>query len=312
MTSLTPPVLPVSLIIVSDYLTDDGDAELRRALRAYGRDANGIPAEIVVMLPTGHASGIENDPLISHLGTSVTIAAHNSHESSQLKDAGLNHCSHQLVAVVEADCLPRPGWLATLYTSLVQRPQVEAISGRTSYGDETMMKRVMSLLDRGFLECRDGQGRIAHVSNNGALYKRPLLERYPYEAKLGPFVSAHVRQNAMIHDGVVMDLDARAVSIHAYEGLPFLWDVRRNKGYQHARMKLRKAPDRNRLSAALSAVAASFNENRRTAKAVGSQFCRPADWPLFWAMMVLLRVPEFAGALAAGSDADFMASTKYR
>ena len=312
MTSLTPPVLPVSLIIVSDYLTEDGDAELRRALKAYGRDAYGVPAEIIVMLPADHASGIESDPLLSKLGTAVLVATHNSAESSQLKDAGLAHCRNELVAVVEADCLTRPGWLATLYTSLVQRPDVGAISGRTSYGDETMMKRVMSLLDRGFLECRDVQGRIVHVSNNGALYKRSLLERYPYEAKLGPFVSAHVRQNAMIRDGIVMDLDARAVSIHAYEGLPFLWDVRRNKGYQHAQMKLRKAPCRNRLSTALSAVAASFNENRRTAKAVGSQFCRPADWPLFWAMMVLLRVPEFAGALAAGSATDFMASTKYR
>lgn len=312
MTSLTPPVLPVSLIIVSDYLTEDGDAELRRALRAYGRDANGVPAEIIVMLPTDHASGIKSDPLVSEPGTAVIIATHNSAESSQLKDAGLAHCSYELVAVVEADCVTRPGWLATLYTSLVQKPGVDAISGRTSYGEETMMKRVMSLLDRGFLECRDRQGRIAHVSNNGALYRRALLERYPYEPNLGPFVSAHVRQNAMIRDGVVMDLDARAVSIHAYEGLPFLWDVRRNKGFQHAQMKLRKAPGRNRLSAALSAVAASFNENRRTAKAVGNQFCHPADWPLFWTMMILLRIPEFAGALAAGNTADFMASTKYR
>ena len=84
------PVLPVSLIIVSDYLTEDGDAELRQALRAYGRDANGIPAEIVVMLPTGHASGIENDPLISHLGMSGNL---------RLVEIGLPAAKHEHVDI---------------------------------------------------------------------------------------------------------------------------------------------------------------------------------------------------------------------
>jgi hypothetical protein len=40
----TIPILPISLIVVSDYLTADGDEELRRALRAYAQDARGVLA----------------------------------------------------------------------------------------------------------------------------------------------------------------------------------------------------------------------------------------------------------------------------
>ncbi|MEW9834153.1 glycosyltransferase [Mesorhizobium marinum] len=314
MTEVTSPVLPVSLIIVSDYATADGDGELRLALQAYGRDPEGIPAEIVVMLPTGRSFRPDEDPDLAEIAAAaaIIVVTHDSEESSQLKDAGLAHCRHDVVAVVEADCLPRPGWLATLFSSFAMMPEAEAISGRTSYGDDSMMKRVFSLLDRGFLECRDPDGRITHVSNNGALYRRTMLERFPYEPNLGPFISAHLRQHAMVREGIVVELDARALSNHAYEGLPFLWDLRRNKGFQHAQMKLRKAPERGRLGAALSAVMASFNENRRTARAVGRDFCRPGDWPLFWVMMFLVRIPEFAGAIATDDTAGFMASTKYR
>jgi len=308
------PVLPVSLIMVSDYLTPDGDEELRRSLRAYANDPRGVPGEIIIMLPkgTGPAIAAEFGGKSAFLCPSVIVATHDSDESSQLKDAALAYCRFDLVAVVEADCMPRPGWLAILHEAVERTPAIEAISGRTSYGEQSMMLRVMSLLDRGFIERRDRHGRIIHVSNNGALYRRSVLERYRFEANHGPFVSSHLRQHAMLDDGVRMEIATEAVSIHTYEGLPFIWDVRRNKGYQYARMELRKPRRRSRLGLALRAVATSFKENRQTAQAVGGEFCRRVDWPLFWMMMLLVRLPEFSGALAAGDPATFKTSTHYR
>lgn len=308
MDHIRPPVLPISLIVVSDYLSDDGDGELRQSLQAYLHDRAGVPAEIIVILPAGStfSYGVDaGEP-------SVVIVTHDSDESSQLKDAALPYCHHQLIAVVEADCLPQPGWMATLHKALDENPAVAAVSGRTSYGNGSMMKRVMSLLDRGFIECRDRHGKVIHVSSNGAIYRRALLERYRFQPGQGPFVSAHIRQDAMNEDDVALAVDPRAVSIHAYEGLGFIWDVRRNKGYQFALMKLRKRSDRSRMGLAVSAVMASFRENRRTIDAVGDQFCYAADWPLLWLMMLAVRVPEFVGALAAGDPAAFKASTRYR
>jgi len=314
LTENATPVLPVSLIIVSDYLTPDGDGELRRALQAYAQDKHGVPDEIIIMLPHGHASSIEAElsgkPAYSC--PSVIVATHDSDESSQLKDAALAHCRYDLVAVVEADCLTRPGWLAILYEAVVKNPEIDAISGRTLYDHDTMMRRVMSLLDRGFIERRNRNGQIIHISNNGALYRRPILERYRFEADHGPFVSSHLRQQAMLRDGVTMEVATEAISIHAYEGPAFIWDVRRNKGYQYARMDLLTKGQRSRLGLACRAVKTSFKENRQTAQAVGKSFCRWTDWPLFWAMMLLVRIPEFTGALAACDPAAFKASTHYR
>ncbi|UVK41471.1 glycosyltransferase [Mesorhizobium sp. AR10] len=300
--------------MVSDYLTADGDDELRRSLRAYAQDERGVPGEIVIMLPRGHTSGIEADlsGKAAFLCPLVIVATHDSDESSQLKDAALAHCRYDLVAVVEADCLPRPGWLEALHETFEKNPKLDAVSGRTSYGEETMMKRVMSLLDRGFIERRNRHGQVIHASNNGALYRRPVLERYRFEANHGPFVSSHLRQHAMLRDGVAMEVATGAVSIHAYEGLGFIWDVRRNKGYQFARMLLRRKNHLSRIGLAVRAVATSFKENRQTAQAVGKDFCRWTDWPLFWAMMLLVRIPEFSGALAADDPASFKASTHYR
>ena len=308
MDNMKPAVLPISLIVVSDYLSADGDGELRQSLQAYLYDRAGVPAEIIVMLPAESTFSYSSGPG----EPSVVLVTHDSDESSQLKDAALPYCHQPLIAVVEADCLPQPGWMATLHKTLDDNPTVAAVSGRTSYGDGSMMKRVMSLLDRGFIECRDRRGKVIHVSSNGAIYRHALLERYRFRPGQGPFVSAHIRQDAMNEDNVEFAVDPRAVSIHAYDGLGFIWDVRRNKGYQFALMKLRKRRDRSRLGLAVSAVMASFRENHRTIDAVGDQFCRPSDRPLLWLMMLAVRVPEFVGALAAADPVAFKASTRYR
>jgi hypothetical protein len=302
--------LPVSLIIVSDYLSVDGPEELVRSLRAYARDPAGVPDEIVVMLPEGHTFEVEQA-----LGASappvIVIRTLASDDSSRLRDAGLAHCRHALVAVVEADCLPRPGWLRTLFDVMREDATIEVMSGRTSYGNETMMKRVMTLLDRGFIEQRDGQGRIVHASNNGALYRREVLEKYKFRIGEGAFVAAHQRQHAMVRDGVRMELDPDAVSIHAYEGWRFIWDVRLNKGFQYARMEMAKASSRRPGPAlALRVAWISFKDNRRTIRTVGRS-CRWTDRPLLWCMMLVVRAPEFLGALAAGDPARFAASTRY-
>ena len=306
------PVLPVSLIVVSDYVAEGNDEELRRSLWAYAADPAGVPAEIIVMAPAGFDIALPAFPESAPDQSPIFVHTHATDESSQLKDAGLAHCRHALVAVVEADCLPEPGWLKALTDAMQDDASIDVVSGRTIYGRDGMLLRVMSLMDRGFIEPRS-RGQIIHVSNNGALYRRDILERYKYEAGCGPFVSAHLRQQAMLADGVTMAIAPAAVSVHAFGGWKFLWDVRRNKGYQFARMMvLRQKPAQTKLGLALHAIGFSFRSDRRTALAVWGNYCKWSDWPLFVAMMFAVRVPEFLGALAAHDPEAFKASTAYR
>jgi hypothetical protein len=75
-------------------------------------------------------------------------------------------------------------------------PDLDVVSGRTVYGMDSATLRVATLLDRGYIERRHG-GRFTHVSNNGALYRRHVLERYPFPDEANPFVSAELRHVAM-------------------------------------------------------------------------------------------------------------------
>ena len=88
--------------------------------------------------------------------------------------------------------------------------------------------------------------------------------------------------------------------------------MRRKKGFQFALMKLRKRGNRSRLGLAVSEMMASFRKNHRTARSLGDQFCRAIDWLLLWFMMLMVRVPEFVGALATAGQAAFKASAHYR
>ncbi|TGQ45904.1 hypothetical protein EN859_006065 [Mesorhizobium sp. M00.F.Ca.ET.216.01.1.1] len=48
---------------------------------------------------------------------------------------------------------------------------------------------------------------------------------------------------------------------------------------------------------------------KRQCKREARSFVRGTVWPLFWAMMLLVRAPEFTGAFAAGDPAAFEAPT---
>jgi len=63
-----------------------------------------------------------------------------------------------------------------------------------------MWRRCLSLVDRAFDDFR--RARLTpHVSNNGALYRRHVLERFPYPEAATPFLSSRLRNRAMYEAG---------------------------------------------------------------------------------------------------------------
>ena len=84
---------------------------------------------------------------------------------------------------------------------------------QTSYREGSMTMWGISVLDRGFIECRDRYGNAIHVSSSSDIYRRLLLERYRFQPGPGPFVSAHVRHDVMNEDGIEIAVGTRAVSV---------------------------------------------------------------------------------------------------
>jgi hypothetical protein len=304
------PQLPVSLIVVSDYEAGGKTwADERAAVSAFLADTNGAPAEIVIM----EAKGPDQvPPDIAALAPRVQVYFADTKRSAGLKDAGLAHCTQDLVAVIEADCLPEPGWLKLLYDGMRGDPALDAVSSLTTYGARTSLLRVMSLLDRGFIAEKDGRGRFMHVANNGALYRRHVLKRFPYPDDPSPFVSAELRLVEMQRAGIRIGLEPRARMRHAYGGPAFIADVRRNKGYQAARIVMARGRPATRVRLVMRTVGRNIRNDIAAISAASGYFLKWWDWPLLIAMMLVLRGPEIQGALKAGQPEAFAKTTSYR
>ncbi len=307
-----PRILPLSLVVVSDYEAGEKTwSDELVAVKTFLSDPEAVPAEILVMegrLP-GEEPPTPPDTLTRHEAVKVHFG--NSDRSAELKDLGSRLAKHDLVAVVEADCVPTPGWLARLADAMAAAPSLDVVSGPTIYPGEGMLIRVLTVLDRGYLEAPQYSGGWQHVSNNGALYRRECLLDFPYPGDLSPFVSAERRNRAMREAGLKSGFAPKAISYHAFGGWPFVIDVRRNKGFQYARTLLRRervaqpmqALDRIRV--AFLAVRHSIAADAASVRWVARHHLRLWDWPFLVGLFLVVRLPELFGALASSDEHTF-------
>lgn len=297
--------MSVSVIVVSDF---EGGGQRswrseREILEALARQDIRQPFEVLLVESERYRNATP-----SHLGDiypGLRIIYAPETQSARLKDFGVSQVSAEFVAVLEADCLPNPSWLRVLVDALRQRPDVSAVSGRTNYGNETMYRRVLSLVDRSFDDLGQA-GVTAGISNNGALYRRSLLLRFPYPPAITPFTSARLRMNAMRQAGHLFFFEPAAVMRHAIGGWGFIRDFRRHTGYSdmfcHQTRGLRSIP---RLS---------WRRRRREARdclRLGSSYLRWYDWPLTAALLATAPVLELPGMLDALRERASIPKTSY-
>lgn len=296
----------VSVIIVADF--EDGGQRSwhneRKILEALARQDIGQPFEVILIESEQYRDAGPRDLADICAGLRIVYAPET--QSARLKDFGVGQANAELVAVLEADCLPNPSWLRVLVDVLRERPDVAAVSGRTNYGDETMYRRSLSLVDRSFDDLgRPGVTRF--VSNNAALYRRSLLLRFPYPPAITPFTSARLRVQAMRQAGHVFFFEPAAVVRHAIGGWGFIRDYRRHTGYSdmigHRARGLRSIPGllwRRRRGEA------------RDCLRLGSIYLRWYDWPLTVALLATAPVLELPGMLDALRERAAIPKTSYR
>lgn len=307
--------LPISLVIVSDF--EDGPktwADEDECLRRCMTDPAGVPSHVVIA--ASEADRETPPPDWSAYPAEIDIIYVDSTASGVLKNAAIPHTRHDLVAVVEADCDAQPGWLAGLYNTYLEDTSVDVVSGRTLYDPTSAMRRVAALYDRGYLEERLFDGSAKHISNNGALYKRDFLERYPYDDDESPFTSAAKRQALAQREGARYALAPDAIQHHAYGGLPFIMDVRRNKGLQWQQMMqhLSGHPPKGLTKPwwIIRMVLGGLRADCRLLTRSFSNYCKPVDLPLALVFPFFIRFPEIHGALYAQNGHTSIPDTHYR
>ena len=228
----------ISVVIVSDYERTSTRTwqDERLLLEALARQDIDEPFEVLLIMDS-ELRGSLPDSVLKIVPGLKTIFL-NERKSSKLKDYGVKQATTEYVAVLEADCVPCLEWLRLLSHVLRTREDVSVVSGRTWYGQGTMLKRSLSLLDRGFDDLGQS-GSTIHVSNNGALYRRAVLAQFPYPDAITPFYSAGLRNQSMVQAGHRFYFEREAVMRHAIGGWHFVKDFRRNSGY--SAMMLRAA-----------------------------------------------------------------------
>lgn len=227
-------------------------------------------------------------------------------QSSKLKDIGVQHTTSEYVAVFEADCQPNIIWLRVLYNILNNNPNISVVSGRTGYGENTMYKRVLTVLDRSF----DHLGKAdvtTHISNNGALYRRNILEKYPYPDILSPFLSSRMRTHSMLQDGIQFYFDPQAFMHHAIGGISFIYDFRRNTGFAD----MMKQSD-IRYSKIPYLLWKRSKREVHDCLRVGSKYLKWYDWPFLLFFILLAPSLQIPGMIEAVQGKKAPSNTAYR
>jgi hypothetical protein len=110
--------------------------------------------------------------------------------------------------------------------------------------------------------------------------------------------------------GIRLVVEVGAYLVHAYRGWSFVFDVRRNKGFQAASISSNGKPDHS-LRLAYLGVRRCFSDDLQSVRRSARYFLKWRDWPLLILMMIVLRIPEFIGARYAGDPDLFQARTSY-
>ena len=305
----------ISVIVVSDYGGPGPKnwAEERTVLEAFAAQDLAEPFQIILV---DHERNRARCPAeLTRIAPHTTVLFTPHTRASDLKNAAFALCDGALVALVDADCVPAPDWLRLLVRTLDGVPDVDVVSGRTTYGQSTSLRRVLALLDRAWMDTGCA-GPIGHISNNGALYRHELLAQFPYPDVENAFLVPRVRDRAMFASGIRAYFEPRAAMAHAFHGLGFAIDVRRNlafaDGYQYRPARSARTTHTLLWRTLVALTRDRFATEWRDCLRVGRHYLRWYDWPLALGLLVALRLFEAPAALAALRGAPRLARTSFR
>jgi hypothetical protein len=280
----------ISVVVVSDY--DFGktwDCE-QQILLALSKQDISHPFEIILVENSDQSASI---PAKIREIANLKIVFTDLTDSSSMKDFGVQQAVGELIAVIEADCIPNQQWLRLLYEFL-NGSFYHVVSGRTVYGNDSTWKRVLTVMDRSF-DVKPEAGATEHISNNGALYRRKLLEAFPYPKTATPFLSSRERLDRIRQTPCAFGFEPRAIMTHAIGGLEFLNDFRRNTGY--ADMMCHPTQNYTQIP---KLMLERFRREVRDCLREGPRYLRWYDWPLLIFLQILvpfLTVPGMIDAL---------------
>jgi hypothetical protein len=298
----------VSVLVVSDYggrQSEDWDY-LRATLAGLRAQSCDEPFEVLLVDSAPAEEPMPPDVAQILPGLGVLRGAGES--SCGLLNRAVETAAGEIVALLDGDCAPVPGWLAAGLAALGSDPNAVAVSGRTVYPDRGFSYRVLGALSRSFLD-PGGPGPTRFISNNNAIVRRRALLAHP----LGPpprALAARLQTEAIRLDGGTLRFEPRMQVTHRFDGWAMERRLRRNVGYRAVRVRQLDPRVPHAWMTRLGVlsvpliVSARILDSFRDCLRVGRQYgVRWFEMPLAFAAAIAVHLLEIGGMRAAMSDA---------
>ena len=135
------------------------------------------------------------------------------------KNAGAAAARGEIVALIDADCIPDPAWLETLAAPFAGGADV--VTGMTRYAGHSLAARTFSVPDFGSV--LDEQGSATGIMLNNLAMRREILLRRPLDARIRRNGGCYLLYHQLRASGTRMLFEPRAIVTHELDvaGLGF-------------------------------------------------------------------------------------------
>ena len=227
----------ISVIIVSDYAGGGEKSwdDLRGTLTSLARQGATVRAEWLLCENNTCAGAMPSD--LRTILPDLKVVLCESEESYELKNVGFRAATADIVAMLDADCVPASDWIEKALAAMKTYPKAAIISGRTVYPASGLAQRILSLLSRSYVD-RGEAGPTRFISSNNSICRRGVYLENPLPTGIGPF-AGRIQSERIMRAGHQLWFDPSFRVIHDFEGARMEADIRRNAGYGTIIVRLR-------------------------------------------------------------------------
>jgi cellulose synthase/poly-beta-1,6-N-acetylglucosamine synthase-like glycosyltransferase len=149
----------VTVMVVSDYRPGEQKSwnDLRATLAALATQDFDEPVEYLLLENRSDLKQMPED--VPQTLPGVRMMVSDARGSYELKNAGVQAATGDLVMVLDADCIPDRCWVRAGVDAMREQPDALAISGRTTYPGRSTLERSLGLLSRSYVD-REKQARF--------------------------------------------------------------------------------------------------------------------------------------------------------
>jgi hypothetical protein len=293
-------------MVVSDYRPGQSKSwnDLRATLAALALQDFEEPVEYLLLETDENLARMPADVTAALPGVRVVASA--APGSYEMKNAGVQQARASLVGVLDADCVPAPGWVRAAVAAMRRWPDAAAVSGRTTYPGRSTLERALGLLSRCYVD-RGTAGPARLLSTNNMMVRRERFTADPLPTSAGPFAYRLMTERLVRQGGTPFYFDPAMRAVHDFEGWPMERDLRRQVGWTSIRIRqLDAALPGAQVIRALGLAAVPLLYGYRLMESAGHCVRLPRYFglgrrhvPMLLALAAIVHACEIPGMLAA-------------